>query len=829
MKLVLQNILRDKKRTLTILLTVLLMVGVMTSLGNLFYGIRNCQAEYTKSSKGYYEYSYVGESRDLGTIKERSCEIGATQFIATTEVPVPIQLQACDREFLKMNKIHLMKGRLPSNGQEIIAEEWVLLNLGKEADLGHRLLFEGKEYKIVGILQDSFYKKLKEMNVFTTFFSQGECEYYIQFHEKNNLPRQMKALKNKYALEDSKIRANWDVLESEGVKAALGKGNNNFRGWISRIVFDEYDFIMVWSFFAVFMIYSIYYLSLYKREKDYGVLKSLGCSKGGLFFLIFSELFILYLIGFAAGSLLGTAFTARVYRRFLGIFLTSNISIVDFKMNLGVVIRGFAAMTILLLLVTAIIVRRIYKLNTSELIRQKEGRLIKKRKILSRKQNRLIYNISYRFTTIRKTMVLVLLVSLSLSGIIFLTSQYILEEIKKENILKIRSDLGSGMDYRIYVGNTDLLQGISDEDIKNMESLSKIGEVHPYKYTLASLILNNQQYPNEKFFEGENENSRLLEMTGGICTKESDGTYLLRSNLWGYDAKMLESLKEFILDGSIEAEQIEKGQKALVRLPMDGAGGYDNVRIKVGDKIKIKVPKREYYGEDDIFKFKNDQYYETLEIEVAATLKAVSARNEYFIDDWGMDLIVGNDIFTKMTEINCYNQAELKKKGKENQEKTREQLANITAAIKSGYFIDHSLEIEQEEKNYNQKIFIFSLMSIAVMTMSFLYLINSSRYITHIWKRELQIMRVLGLSDRDLYKMMITVAAFYGSLSLVFLCMGTAIGSLAAFYILKKILFFYNASYLIRWDFLLMFGIFNWLICSLVMVSAGKRAIGRKG
>lgn len=62
-------------------------------------------------------------------------------------------------------------------------------------------------------------------------------------------------------------------------------------------------------------------------------------------------------------------------------------------------------------------------------------------------------------------------------------------------------------------------------------------------------------------------------MTGGICTKQSDGTFLLRTNLWGYDSQMLDSLQEFIIDGKIVPEEIETGQKAVVRLSMDGGGG----------------------------------------------------------------------------------------------------------------------------------------------------------------------------------------------------------------------------------------------------------------
>lgn len=101
MKIVLQNILRDKKRTITILAAVILMVSAMSSLGNLFYGIRNCQSEYARSCNGYYEYSYRGKRENLELIRDDSCEIGATQFIATTEVPYQFSSRLVIKIFLE--------------------------------------------------------------------------------------------------------------------------------------------------------------------------------------------------------------------------------------------------------------------------------------------------------------------------------------------------------------------------------------------------------------------------------------------------------------------------------------------------------------------------------------------------------------------------------------------------------------------------------------------------------------------------------------------------------------------------------------------------------
>ena len=69
-------------------------------------------------------------------------------------MPIPIQLQACNQDFLRMNKMNLIKGKMPTNQQEIIVEEWVLQNLGTDMDIGHTIIFDGKQYMIVGLLSD---------------------------------------------------------------------------------------------------------------------------------------------------------------------------------------------------------------------------------------------------------------------------------------------------------------------------------------------------------------------------------------------------------------------------------------------------------------------------------------------------------------------------------------------------------------------------------------------------------------------------------------------------------------------------------------------------
>ena len=50
------------------------------------------------------------------------------------------------------------------------------------------------------------------------------------------------------------------------------------------------------------------------------------------------------------------------------------------------------------------------------------------------------------------------------------------------------------MDYRVYIGNTDLLNGISTNNVEEMEKIEGISEIHPYNYTLGAVVLNDKQY-----------------------------------------------------------------------------------------------------------------------------------------------------------------------------------------------------------------------------------------------------------------------------------------------------------------------------------------------
>lgn len=632
----------------------------------------------------------------------------------------------------------------------------------------------------------------------------------------------MNKFADKYSINKEKIAANWDVLQGEGVKAPIGKQNNNLLGWFKNIRINEYTVVFVWSCLSAFMIFSIYYLSIFKREKDYGMLKVLGCSRLRLFAIVFIELLILFVLGFILGYWCGNFLMEKMYQNLIRIFLPESIPIIGYRVNFTAITFGFTVTTLLLFLITMIIIHHIYKAKSLDLIRKNEKTLLKRRRILSYSNSHLIYSIACRFITIRKKMLFFVIISLSIGNIIFLTANYTLKELKEQKILEIKSDSGLGSDYRIYIGNTDLDKGIPEEKLKLLHNIKGIKDFYAFRYTLSSVILNASQYPNKHYFDPENEDKRLKEMTGGICTRQDNGSYLLRSNLWGYDKKAINSLNEYLIAGKINYQDIKENHKIIVRLSMSGTGKYDSVKIKPGDKIKIKVPKIQCYNDPKILEFQNDSLYNVIEAEVAATIKDVPTKNEYFIDTSGIDIIMDNRAFLQDTGIPDFNQVEMTKLKKQSERIINTQLSRITSDITNGIFVNHTIEVDRAESNYKQQLFIFGLMAFAIVLMSLLYVANCTRYLITMWKHEIYILKAIGLSKRQLYNMMILEAFIYSFSAFLLTAIFSSLSIGLVYLVLKRVLFFYKVTIQLSWCLTAVLGIGIFIVCLFIMLVSAR-------
>lgn len=829
MKLIYNYLIKEKKKSIIIILTIMAMVTSIVCVGNFVYGLRNCQNEYVKSINGYYEYHFAMSKDNLEEISNsKEYQAGILQYVANTEEPVPIQLMACDENFLQMNHIRLKDGVMPTNSKEIVVEEWVLNNLGDDVTIGDEITFQNTKYTICGILTDSFYKARRQMNAFTTFLNNSDSEVYILFNNKKNISGQMADLANKYKIKNETIAANWDVLESEGTKAPIGKANNNILGYLKNISINEYDITVVWSLLAAFMIYCLYYLSIFKRENDYGVLKALGYSRFRFFGNIVGELVILFLIGALPGYYLGKEITEKIYIRIMSLFLSSDITIAKYQENTNIIILGCTVIIVLFFAIAAVISQKIVNSKSADLLRKKEGVLLKKRRILSKRKSNTKYNIALRYITTRRALLLLIILSLSIGNILFVTVEYGLRQLKEQKISKVQLESGFDADYKIQIENTDLDNGITRQDLAAIKNIPGIDETLAFRYTLGAVVLKSDQYPNKDYFKPENDDKRLRDMTGGICTEETNGSYLLRTNVWGYDRNAVEHLKKYLIDGEIDFQDIAQNRKAIVRLSMSGTGKYDNVLIKPGDFITIKIPKIDFYDKDDILKFDKDDYYSTMKVEVAATIKDVPTKNKYFIGDSGIDIVLANSVFSQQTKIVDFNQVEAKKTTGSELREINSKLNSIVSSIKNASYVNYTIDIERSKANYTQQLLLFAAISIAIVLSGFLYVANCARHLIYAWRHEFSMLRAIGLADRDLYKMMAFQSLVYSGASFIVTCILCLLGMGVVYVLYKDVLFYYNVKYAIDWQLICGLGGINLLICLFIMIGTTRKLINSK-
>lgn len=91
--------------------------------------------------------------------------IGRSTYIdsSSEKSNTTFNILSVNKDYLKINKIDLLSGRMPENTNEIALEEWVLKNLKKDLRLGDSIVLSqynnentiSINYKLVGILSDS--------------------------------------------------------------------------------------------------------------------------------------------------------------------------------------------------------------------------------------------------------------------------------------------------------------------------------------------------------------------------------------------------------------------------------------------------------------------------------------------------------------------------------------------------------------------------------------------------------------------------------------------------------------------------------------------------
>lgn len=289
-----------KSQTVAIFMSILLTASLLSGISSLIYSSQKSDLANSKTIYGDWHY-YVETDKELFE-SVQSGEQGEGYFLeqcGKMEIRdvVADEFMICfihtDETYRRMAHRDLLEGTFPKKENEIAADGFVLSNLGFSGNPGDSLRIGEREYIVTGILKSEWAASSSEMEVFVSdsFAGRGSQTFlYLGFDENEKLYKQLDAFQWEHKISSEAVVRNDEVIRYLGgeapesifeiVKFGLTNEEGNFTYIVLKLQSDynlAYNgMIFLLCLFSLFIIYSVFNISVSKRTSEYGILQTLG-------------------------------------------------------------------------------------------------------------------------------------------------------------------------------------------------------------------------------------------------------------------------------------------------------------------------------------------------------------------------------------------------------------------------------------------------------------------------------------------------------------------------------------------------------------------------
>ena len=583
----------------------------------------------------------------------------------------------------------------------------------------------------------------------------------------------------------------------EIVKFGLTNEEGNFTYIVLKLQSDynlAYNgMIFLLCLFSLFVIYSVFSISVSKRTSEYGILQTLGISEAQIGGTLLLELWMLFFIGYPLGCFLGNGILSLVYQKLSGVFggkgiggAETGLSVADhtlaeganaakFFVSVDAMVFGFLFLLISLALVAFIVVRSLRKHSLKAVI-SGDTSFTKRRKIYALRNVNMANVVVRKFMFANKRKVIGILLSLSIGGCIFLCTTYMVENLKVHAELSLMSDDGLGSEYRISLKSDSLKDTIPEAVADKIKNMPETENVYATKYTMGELQLSRNEFLAEEdwrdYFKYQNQEPYFIQRYDGICNQQEDGNYRIKYNVYGYDEAMIEQIQDFILEGEIQPETMKNNNQVIVTANMDGQGNYYFYGKKPGDKITLRVPRTENYT-DELLKFHGEENYIEKEFEIAAIVNRPLAQEKDFLNTkvWknAQSVIMTGEQMEKNFGITDYSFINASPNDAKDSQSVSNQLLQVIRNVPKAVLQDYTSAIETQNDYLKQQQIFFSGIAVILLVISLFHIINSMNHTILARRREYGIIRAMGITDRGFYTMILQTGILYGLLADAFI------------------------------------------------------------
>lgn len=664
-----------------------------------------------------------------------------------------VSMMYMDRTGMELYKVKLKEGQLPQKENDIVVSKGILEALGQNGKIGDTITVpyqilkddgldytKEKDFRICGFLADN--ESSKEQKQYTSLVSEAflkaeipveqvKYRFLLQVNgQKGNTTADytetIQNIARQFGISEDDMNINKEYLAANYVDLAT----------IPVIV----GIMLIVVLAGIITIYSVYYVSMNQRVREFGKLKAIGATKRQLRQIVLREGMGVALFAIPIGLLIGTVAVKVVLLQFVEHAKDSNVLITE---AYKVVAKGEVQLYYwwIYLLAIAVTLCTVYlslmkpmrmaaKVSEIEAMRYQGG---SKRQKSSRK--------GYQFLNIGR-----------------LTKRNLAEN-KKKSTITIVSMAVTGI--FVMMVATVLSCANPMESAKS----SIVGQ-----YEISPIVESgNKEHPEYEWAEVQKNNplneglKQQIEELDGVervdvftALKVSGGPFEEKIGtefINGVPEEYAEELKKGITEGNVTYEELKSGDKVI----LDRALLHWYPDIKVGDKLKLNI-----HDGDNTFQ---------KEIEVAAIGEYGRGLTNYNC------LIMAKEGAEKLTINNSssYFQVIADKDYDEALEASLQAIVDGSGRLQMRTWKNKYDTWENAIQMTRGACYAFIIILAAISIMN---LINTMINSVHVRKKELGMMQAIGMSDRQLMKMLQLEGIFYTVGTLI---ISIGVGSLAGY------------------------------------------------
>lgn len=658
----------------------------------------------------------------------------------------------------------LIKGNEPKNENEIVIEEKALKEMGLSDKLGQSIDFniikkytdennqnqiysKEKSFKLVGIVKkpDGFYEenlyyKVKAFTKYTENQSILPKELVshsgvLKFTTSTPSMSMVNKAIAKYKLDENRFMINVQLNEAIQNYDMTQGGEIKIKNKLMPMVA------------ATLVIYNIFNIILIDMTKQIGMVRAIGMTKKKVGYMVCIQSFIVLLMGLAVGFLLGTIASyiglRSIYNEHISVYI-SRESIIE-PIIMAVVSVDIASIFTIYKCKKISPIEAIKSTNNSKSI--KKDRFYHK---LIKKVFGITGYMAYKNIWRYKTRAILSILSISMAGSLFIINM---------------------VGFNQYDGSVDklspLIMEMGESDIILSHNSNNSSEYFN-EYT-------NDEVNKISKIDGVRQITKSMNITGYLnSNKENISDYYKQYNpldnvesnleigtaIKGYDKSTLKELEKYLEDGTIDNLKEEGDTISGVvsnHFYSGSAVSNDSItlkNLKVGDIIEVKIP---------VTNNKKVKYINK-KIKVAGLLNPDYVLNAEGGKDSRFQVILDENSFKNLTGKKGFNNISIKLE----KDKEKEVVSKVKEIINEDDFKEMESKYENRKLSTegNEKLKKEVLVSV-VLTMVISSINIACVVITNIMIRvkEISTLRAIGMSMKNIKKMIIKESIIYGVLS----------------------------------------------------------------